>query len=404
MTSYSLDGSEQLIKGIFEEFVQRMAAEGGALHPSGIAASTAYCGYIAHGHDKVTPFEPETAKIVATRMCQEAGVNLLLHTQVVDAVSRIDEPDGRSRVTGVVCASKSGLHLQEAQVFIDCSADADVAERAGAQTVTGRESDGLTQPMTLFFRISHVDDDVVEAYVRAHPEDIRPFASLVDKARAEGRFPAPRRGVGMYKTLQPGVWRINTTRILGRRGTSVHDLTAAEIEAREQVHALMAFFRSDLPGFADCRLLDTAAQIGVRETRRIVGEYTLTLGDLQNGRRFPDVVALCGYPVDIHDPKGAGGGVAESPPTANVYEIPYRVMVPAAVDGLLVAGRAVSSTHEALGAIRVMPPCFAMGEAAGIAAALCVRDGTAPRNVSVAELQDLLRSRGAVLGEQVAER
>jgi hypothetical protein len=148
MTSYSLDGSQQLIKGIFEEFVQRMVADGGALHPSGIPAGSAYCGFIEYGHDKVTPFDPEAAKMAAMRMCREAGVELLLHTLVVDALT---EPtaDGRQRIAGLVCASKSGLHLQPAHRFIDCSADGDVAALAGAETAIGRDVDGLTQPMTL---------------------------------------------------------------------------------------------------------------------------------------------------------------------------------------------------------------------------------------------------------------
>jgi FAD dependent oxidoreductase len=402
MTSYSLDGSQQLIKGIFEEFVQRMIAEGGALHPSGIPAGSAYCGFIEYGHDKVTPFDPEAAKITAMRMCREVGVDLLLHTLVVDVLTEPGE-DGRRRITGLVCASKSGLHVQTARRVIDCSADGDVAALAGAETAIGRDADRLTQPMTLFFRVQGVDDDTVEAYVREHPEDFRPYASIVAKATQEGRFPAPRKGVGLYKTLQPGVWRINTSRVLRRNGTDVHDLTAAEIEGREQAAALLRFFRSDLPGFENCSLLDTATTIGVRETRRVVGQYTLTLGDLQNGRRFEDVVALCGYPVDIHDPTGAGGGTAEAPPTANTYEIPYRILVPRDIDGLLVAGRAVSATHEALGAIRVMPPCFAMGEAAGTATALSLENDCAPRAIGVPVLQERLRAAGAYLGEPAME-
>jgi hypothetical protein len=400
MTSYSLDGSQQLIKGIFEEFVRRMEAEGGALHPSGIAAGTAYCGFIEHGHDKVTPFEPEAAKMVALRMCREAGVELALHTMLVDVAGT--RTGGTVRhIDGLVCTSKSGLRLHPAAAIVDCSADGDVAAFAGADFEMGRGSDGLMQPMTMFFRVSHVDDAAVETYIRTHPEDYRPYASIIARAREEGRFTIPRKGVGLYKTLKPGVWRINTTRVLKRDGTRVEDLTAAEIEGREQVHALVKFFREELPGFENCQLLDTATQIGVRETRRIVGEYVLTLGDLQNGRRFEDVIALCGYPVDIHDPTGAGGGVAEAPPTSNMYEIPYRSLVPRKIDNLWVAGRSVSSTHEALGAIRVMPPCFAMGEAAGIAASMAVAGRLAARDVPVRELHAKLRAAGAYIGESL---
>jgi hypothetical protein len=396
MTSFSLDGREQLIRGVFDEFVRRMEENGGALHPSRTHAGDAYSGFIVYGHDKVTPFEPEAAKVTAVQMCREAGVDLRLHSFVADTVVR----DGR--VVGVVAASKSGLQMLPAIVTVDCSADGDVAAAAGVTTVYGREADGLVQPMTLFFRISGVDDEAVEAYVRSHPGDGRPFESLVTTAREEGRFPSPRRGVGMYKTLHKGVWRINTTRVLKRDGTDVADLTAAELDGRDQVQALVAFFRASLPGFANCELLDTAATIGVRETRRIVGEYRLELADLQSGRHFDDVIALCAYPVDIHDPTGSGGGVDESAGTANVYEIPYRSLVPREMDGLLVAGRCVSASHEALAAIRVMPPAFAMGEAAGTAASLAAQGGIAPRTVDVGRLQKTLLSQGAYLGALTA--
>jgi hypothetical protein len=392
MTSFSLDGQEQLIRGVFDEFVRRMEETGDALHPSRTHAGDAYSGFIVYGHDKVTPFEPEAAKTTALQMCREAGVDLRLHSFVADAVVR----DGR--VTGVIVASKSGLEMLPATVTVDCSADGDVAAAAGVAIDYGRDSDGLVQPMTLFFRVAGVDDEVVEQYVRAHPEDHRAFESIVTKARADGRFPSPRRGVGMYKTMRKGVWRINTTRVLQRNGTDVVDLTAGELEGRDQVVGLVKFFRESLPGFENCELLDTATTIGVRETRRIIGEYRLELADLQSGRHFDDVIALCAYPVDIHDPTGAGGGVDESAGTANVYEIPYRSLIPRDVDGLLVAGRCVSASHEALAAIRVMPPAFAMGQAAGTAASLATRDGVAPRKVDVNGLQRALLDHGAYLG------
>jgi FAD-dependent oxidoreductase family protein len=395
MTSYSLDGSEQLIRGVFDELVRRMAADGQARHPSEVPASSPYCGFIEYGHDKVTPFEPEAVKVVAEQMCLEAGVELLYHTFVADVVTEGDA------VTGVVCAGKGGLRLQPAGVVVDCSADADVAAAAGAPFEQGRETDGLTQPMTTFFRVRGVDDERVEEYVRTHPEDFRPYASIVARATAEGRFPAPRRGIGLYKTLRPGVWRINTTRILGKDGTDTRDLTAAEVHGREQVHQLMRFFREELPGFESCELLDTAAMIGVRETRRIVGEHVLSLADLQQARHFDDVIGLCGYPVDIHDPTGAGGGVDDAYRTANAYQIPYRSLVPLGVEQLLVAGRCLSATHEALAAIRVMPPAFATGHAAGVAAGLAVQGGVAPRKIPVDQLQRTLLAQDAYLGREL---
>ncbi|HEV2359099.1 MAG TPA: FAD-dependent oxidoreductase [bacterium] len=396
MTSYSLDGKTQLIKGIFEEMVLRMERIGGAIHPSKVAAATEYCGFIEYGHDKVTPFDPEAVKLVAMEMCLEAGVELLLHTFVVDAVVN------GGALSGVVAASKSGLEVLRAAVTVDCSADADVAARAGVPFEVGRAEDGLTQPMTLFFRVANVDDARVKAYVRAHPDDYRPFASLVQQARDRGEFPIPRRGVGLYKTLEPGVWRINTTRVQRLVGTDARDLTRAEVEGRRQVKALMAFFRKWLPGFERCELLDTATHIGVRETRRILGDYTLTLDDLARGREFDDVIARAGYPVDIHSPTGDGGGVTGELATANIYQIPFRSLLPRGIEQLLVAGRSLSATHEALAAVRVMPPAMAMGQAAGTAAAMAVRSGTPPRRIPVRDLQARLVRDGVYLGDRVA--
>ncbi len=397
MTSYSLDGKQQLIRGVFEELVERAEALGGAIHPSKVGVGE-FSGFISYGHHKVTPFDPEAVKLVAAEMCLEAGVELRLHTFMVDTLV---EGDG---VGGVIVASKSGLEAIKARVTVDCSADADVAARAGAAFHQGRESDGLTQPMTLFFRVANVDDARVIAYMAEHTDDRRPYASIVREARERGEFPIPREGIGIYRTPQPGIWRLNSTRLQRLDGTSVQDLTKAEIEGRRQVMFLLRFLRERCPGFEESTLLDTAAMIGVRETRRIVGEYTLTAEDLASGREFDDVIALCGYPIDLHSPDGSGGGATGELEVANVYQIPYRCLVPADVDRLLVAGRCVSASHEALGAIRVMPPSFAMGQAAGTAAALAVAEGVQPRKLPIPWLQETLTQRGAFLGENVARQ
>jgi hypothetical protein len=398
MTSYSMDGKIQLIKGVFEELVERAEALGGAIHPREVEGGTDFAGFITHGHHRVTPFDPEMVKLVAAEMCLEAGVELRLHTFMVDTLV-----EGNT-VTGVVVASKSGLEAIRAKVTVDCSADADIAARAGAPFHMGRESDGLMQPMTLFFRVANVDDDKVRAYRAAHPEERRLFETQVLAARARGEFPIPREAIGIYRTPAPGIWRVNTTRLQRLDGTDVNDLTRAEIEGRRQVMFLLRFFHEFCPGLEHCTLLDTAATIGVRETRRIVGEYTLTLDDLVTGREFDDVIALCGYPVDIHSPDGSRGGAMESPDIANVYQIPYGCLVPEHTEQLLVAGRCVSASHEALAAIRVMPPAFAMGQAAGTAAALSVAEGVPPRQVPTEWLQETLVKGGAYLGDTVMKK
>jgi len=399
MTSFSQDGKVHLIRGVFNELVERAEQLGGAIHPSKVEGGSEFAGFITYGHHRVTPFDPEAVKIVAAEMCDEAGVELRLHTFMVDALVE----DGA--VAGVIVASKSGLEAIRAKVTVDCSADADIAARAGAAFHKGREGDGLMQPMTLFFRIANVDDEKVNQYIADHPDEHRPYTSVVTAARERGEFPIPRLAIGLYRTPQKGVWRINTTRLQELDGTDVRDLTKAEIEGRKQVMFLLKFFRRYCPGLENCTLLDTAAMIGVRETRRIVGEYTLTADDLATGRDFDDVIALCGYPIDIHSPNGNGGTMTpEAFVCANVYQIPYRSLVPEKLDRLLVAGRCVSASHEALGAIRVMPPAFAMGQAAGTAAALAVAEGVEPRNVPIPWLQDTLTKQGAYLGDVAARR
>lgn len=393
MTSFSLDGEVQLVRGIFDEFVRRMEDRGGALHPSRVDSGTGFSGFMVFGHERVTPFDPEAAKYVGMQMLEEAGVELMLHTFVADVVAE------DRNVRGVVVANKDGLGYVPATLVIDCTGDGDVAARAGARFDYGRESDGAAQPMTLFFRIKNVDDDAVDEYYRSHPENRFPFEDIVTAAREDGSYTIPRRGVQLFRTPEPGVWRINTTRVLGRDGTDVLDLTAAEVEARHQVADLLDFFRKRLPGLENCELLDTATTIGVRETRRIRGSYTLTFEDLQEGRQFDDVIGVAGYPVDIHNPKSGDGPFDDGiPPTANIYEIPYRTLTPLDLDNVLISGRSLSATHEALAAVRVMPPCFAMGEAAGVAAAWAIQGGSSVHETDIAALQEQLLAQGAYLG------
>jgi hypothetical protein len=244
----------------------------------------------------------------------------------------------------------------------------------------------------------------VAEYVAAHPNDYRPYYTLIQEARARGEFPLPRLAIGIYKNLEDGEWRVNTSRILGLDGTDVLDLTKGEIDGRKQVEFLLKFFREKVPGLENCELMDIATTVGVRESRRIDGEYVLTGKDLMEGRQFEDVVALAGYPFDIHAPDGPGGGATGAESVANVYEIPYRSLLPLKVGRLLVGGRCISSDFEAHSAIRVMPTCFAIGQAAGTAAALATKSTVPPRDLRVTELQRTLIRDGVVLGERIEKQ
>jgi hypothetical protein len=253
----------------------------------------------------------------------------------------------------------------------------------------------------MFFRVAGVHDEQVQQYVRENPEEVHLFSSIIEKQRKKGEWKLNRDKVGIYREPEKGVWRVNTSRIQGLSGTDVKDLTKAEIEGRKQVFNLMNFFQKYLPGFENATLLDTGVQVGIRETRRIVGVYTLTAEDLTTGREFEDTIALYGYPIDIHSPTDGSTNFSKSYQTANIYQLPYRILIPEKVEGLLVAGRCVSATHEALGAIRVMPCAFALGHAAGAAASIAVKEVFQPRKVSYSDLQEVLERQNAVLPKHV---
>lgn len=392
MTSYSDDGETQLVKGVFDELVRRMERVGGAIHPEDVRTGSPYSGFFSKGHDHVTPFDPEAVKLVSVEMMEEAGVQLYLHSFFCDVII-----DG-DKVKGGIILNKSGLQAIHAKVTIDCSADGDVAVKAGAEMLQGRQKDGLTQPMTMFFRVANIDDEQVLKYVEENPEerDLL-FSKLIAEKREAGEWTVNKNHLGIYRTSQQGVWRVNTTRVQGLDGTKVEDLVQGEIEGRRQVFELIAFFRKYFPGFENATLVDTAAQIGVRETRRLVGEYTLTEDDLISGRDFEDTIALYGYPIDIHSPDDVTTEFSKTYQTANIYQLPYRILVPKVKDGLLLAGRNVSATHEALGAIRVMPCAFALGQAAGVGAALSSKQGVEVRDVDIQQLQQTLIEQDVVL-------
>ena len=343
----------------------------------------------------MTPVHPEALKVAAMETVVEAGVRLMLHTSFVD-VLRGERPD---RLDGIVVLTKAGLSALPATIVIDCSADADVAVRAGVPVQKGRESDGRMMPATMFFRIGGVGDDRVEAFARdhevAHPGE-RLYECIVQEARGRGQFPVPREYLNIYREPEPGVWRANITRLHDIDGTNPEDLTRAEVEGRRQVMKVFAFMRERCPGLENARLLDVATQIGIRETRRIHGLYTLTGEDVLRGARFDDAIARCAYPIDIHDPTGTRGQLVGLE-SAGYYEIPYRCLVPERVENLLVAGRCLSATHEAAASARVIPPVYAMGQAAGTAAALCARERLRPRDLDGRRLRDTLRLQGAIV-------
>jgi hypothetical protein len=352
------------VTGFYSELVDRLKQAGG------------------YGWRDSGGFDTAIYKFVTDDLCREAGVRLLLHAWV-------GEPTVRgARITKVAVQDKSGAEQVAADIYVDATGDADLAARAGVPCEKGRDADGLMQPMTLNVQIGDVDTEAM------------PNRAVInrawDRAKARGEVTNPRENVLFFHTAEDGVVHFNTTRVVRRDATDADDLTAAELEARRQAQELLAFLRRRVRGFRRARIVAMGTQIGIRETRRIVGQYVMTRDDVLGARKFRDAIARGNYPIDIHSPAG-GGTVIECPPRGDYYEIPYRSLVPLKIANLLVAGRSISTTHEAQAAVRIMPICMGMGQAAGTAAALCSASKTKPRDLSAARLRRRLINQGAYL-------
>ncbi len=391
MPCYDPDDRYQVIRGFFDEFVCRMEKEGGAIHPSKIEGGTSHSSYRIRGHAHVTPFDCEVYKRVAEEVCLEAGVKLLYNVYF-----QCCEMDGET-IKNAVFSGKSGMFTVAAKQYIDCTGDADVACSAGAPYEMGANNDGVMQPVSIFFLLDGIDKTPMDQWVKDHKDEYKRwfFQKEVTEARERGEYPIPRHNVEMYEEID-GAWRINMARVNGVDATDPEAVTAAFIELRQQIPIIVSFLRKTVPGCQNARLRVSSSVLGVRETRRIIGKFVLHHNDLAAAVPFEDTIFLCGNQIDIH----TGGTVYYVPVKQGcAYSVPYRVLLPQKVNNLLVAGRSISATRESLGAIRVIPPCFAMGQAAGTAAALCIHNNTSPDAVSIPALQAQLRKDGAILAE-----
>ena len=329
-------------------------------------------------------FREEELKYVLNEMVTEAGVQLLFHAYIFRAERQGD------RITSVSVATRGGELQIEADRFIDATGDAQLAYLAGCPTTLGREPDHLCQPMTLCFRVGNVN---VERFMASRPV----WAKAHAESLAAGELMNPRENILVFYSPNPGVLHFNTTRVIKKNPTDPFDLTAAEILARKQVYEIYDLLKKHAEGLENSFLMMTAPEIGVRESRMIVGDYTLTETDCKDCVRFPDAIAACNYDIDIHNPEGTGTYIYAFKP-GEYYTIPYRCLIPQTVSNLLVAGRCISSDHSAQASYRIMPFVCCLGEAAGEAAALAMQDGVDFRSVNVTELQDRLRAQGAFLG------
>lgn len=322
-------------------------------------------------------FDEEILKLVLQRMCLKYGVNLLFNTTVIGA--KVEN----GKVISLSAWGKSKALTLEADNYIDATGDAELSVLAGASYQLGREEDNLCQPMTLSFRVGGVDIPTA----REH----RPLLNeRYLQWQAEGKITNPRENVLLFATCHDTVYHFNTTRVVKLDPTDPVQVTQAEIIAREQVFELMELIKT-IPGYEKAFLQSTALQIGIRESRMVEGLYKLTVEDLKGLARFDDAIAVANYDIDIHNPEGSGTSHYYFTP-GDWYEIPYRCLVPKGFTNLLVAGRCISSTHEAQASYRIMPYCAELGQAAGAAVAVAMDGGTDLPGVDIKKVQTILRA------------
>ena len=336
----------------------------------------------------------EEAKFtLADLVAKESNIDVFLQTAVFDVIKEDNV------VKGLVCASNEGPLRFEAPVTIDCTGDGIVAFMAGAEVGKGRE-DGLMQPVTLEFTIDGVDEerglicigDVDEVELNGQR-----FLDWCKDRAAEGKIPEKLAAVRLHPCVEKGRRQVNTTQVNRVDITRIEQIFPADYELRQQINLLRDFLRENLPGYENIKVIGSGTTTGVRESRRIMGDYVIDADELSAGKRFSDVIvhdAL--FIVDIHNPDGAGQA-EEKIQYCQPYDLPYRCFLPKGLEGLMVAGRCISGTHRAHASYRVMSICMAMGEAIGIAAALSVQNGCTPRRLDVALLQKTMTEKGIVL-------
>lgn len=399
MSPFHSKRGEQVIGGIPQKIIDRLSLLGG-----GVGHVIDTIGVVG----SVTPYDPEFLKVVLQKLTLESGAKLLYHTWLSDVIMNED------RINSLVVSNKDGLTAVRGKVYIDATGDGDVSARAGIPYEIGDENgEKNCQPMTLIFKLGGVSiKDLIDYCLCNRGEfhsttlfeelqnapiiGLSGFFSLWKKAIAKGDVAIPRDRILLFTTLREGEVIVNTTRVSAKSGINTLELTQAELEGREQMFALVSFFKEYIPGFKQSYLLQSASQIGVRETRRITGEYKLSKDDVINGRSFSDCVAKGAWPIDIHDPKGSGvimNGIKDG----GSYDIPYRSLCPKNIKNLLLAGRCISASHEAFASSRVMPTSMAVGEAAGTAGALAVSCNGDMTKIDIDELRSCLLKQGAII-------
>jgi hypothetical protein len=387
------DNRHQCVGGIFLELCREMIRRGAGVDPETVPDEEFIpFGWYGKGSLSVGfTFDPIQMVALLDEKMLESGVDVLYFTHLVDARVQDD------RLTHVVVHNKSGLTAYPAAAVIDATGDADLAARAGCPFVKGRPSDGLMTPATLMFVVDRVDQEALRAYIYQHRSPR--LKELIAALRARGEWPFPYDIFISLQTPERGSFMINTTRICDVDGTDGVSLTSGMMRGRKELHQLHEIMRKHLPGFGASRICTVSPMLGVRETRRIVADHVLTVADVVSEREFEDNIGYSGYNWDLPDPKRPSHQPMHENqvPMPLLTPIPYRILVPRGIANLICPGRAISVERDVMGPLRVMAPCFAMGEAAGVAAQQVARHGSPFSAINTARLRDELRASGAIV-------
>lgn len=372
-------GPEPVVHGFTAEFAGLLEAAGGLTPP------------VRYGKTWTRVHDPLVWREVADRMLHEAGVRVVYHAVITGVLT-----DGGERVDGVVAWTKQGTLAVRAGLTVDATGDADLVAMAGLPATMGR--DGQVQNPTMIFRMLGVD--VARLLATYGPDSIMPPAvsEAIHHAHDAGTHYLPRAKIFLFPTPRPGEILCNATRLIGRDGRELNpldaaDLTEAEFEGRRQVREYARFIRENITGCEQGWVNDTGVQVGVRQSRQVLGMKTLSNADVEQARKRPDGIARSAWPIELHK----GDKPRLTWVLDDCYEIPYGCFVPARGEGLLAAGRCLSAEHEAMASARVTAQCFAYGQGIGHAAAVVLRERVAPREVPGEEVRRRLNADGARL-------
>ena len=336
----------------------------------------------------------EAAALAAEDLLLEAGVKILYHHRLVDV--EVEERNIKS----VTLHSKSGMEKITARIYIDCTGDGDLAALAGCKFDMGDEN-GNCQPMTLCFKLGNVNIPHINKYEELNlidPEWRKELNEQYARAVKDGILHCDREDVLLFpfKIQSGNIIHFNTTRVVKHSGINGKELSAAEIEARRQMREIFFWLRSNVKGFENAEILSMGAQIGVRESRRIHGMFTLDKKHFDSAAKFPDAIARSNYHIDIHSPNGSGT-YRQSMQPGEYYEIPYRCIVPVDCDNLLIGGRPISSDMAVHSSLRIMPTAISIGQAAGCAAAMAIQEKSTPCKLNGVSVRQKLKQLGALL-------